>query len=74
MDMITRTKTKHINITKNMSIFFSAVCHDSKTHVISNPVIAAILDVILSILQRWKQHQHSSRILPIQPLLKTIRE
>ena len=53
IDMITRTKTKLINITKNKSplFFFCAVYH-SKSHVISHPVIAAILDVILSILQR----------------------
>ena len=52
MDMITRIKTKNITITKNKSvIFFNAVYH-SKAHVISHPVIAAILDVILNILQR----------------------
>ena len=45
-------KTKHITITKNKSTLFSfrAVYH-SKTHVISHPVIAVILNVILSILQ-----------------------
>ena len=77
-DIFTRTKTKHITISKNKSsIFFGAVYH-STTHVISHPVIAAIFDaifdVIFSILQRWKQHQHSSQIPQIQPLLKTIRK
>ena len=50
--------------------FFCAVYH-SKTHVISNPVIAAILDVILNILQHLKQYQHSSQIPQIRRLLKT---
>ena len=50
MDAITKTKTKHITITKNESLlcFFHAVYH-SKNHVIPHPVIAAILYVILNI-------------------------
>ena len=46
-----QNKDKNITITKNKSPFFCAVYH-SKTHVISNTVIAAILNVILNILQR----------------------
>ena len=47
---------------KRVLYFFRAVYH-SKNHVIPCPVIAAILDVILNILQRWKQQQYVSRIL-----------
>ena len=48
-----QNKDKNSTITKKYEsvIFFCAVYH-SKTHVISNPVIAAIFDVILNILQR----------------------
>ena len=46
-----QNKDKNINITKNKSQFFRAVYH-SKNHVIPHRVIAAILDVILNILQR----------------------
>ena len=46
-----QNKDKNITITKKESVFFCAVYY-SKIHVISNPVIAAILDVILNILQR----------------------
>ena len=47
-----QNKDKNITITKNKSpLFFRAVNH-SKNHVISNPVIAAILDAILNILHR----------------------
>ena len=50
-----QNKGKIITITKNNSllffIFFRAVYH-SKNHVIPHSVIAAILDVILNILQR----------------------
>ena len=52
--------------------FFRAV-HHSKTHVISHPVIAAILDVILNILQRWKKTCLSNSP-NIQQMLKTIRK
>ena len=49
MDKITRTKTNHITITKNKeSVIFSVQSIIAK---LSHPVIAAILDVILSILQ-----------------------
>ena len=51
MVTIPRTKT-NITITKNkILLFFGAVYH-SKNHVIPHPVIAAILDVVLNILQR----------------------
>ena len=74
MDTITKTKTKNIIFMKiRVCYFFHAVCH-SKIHVIPHPFIAAILDVILNILQQWKQQQHPSRILQIQPLMKTIRK
>ena len=47
-----QNKDKNITITKNRSLlfFFRAVYH-SKNYVIPHPVIAAILDVILNILQ-----------------------
>ena len=52
MDAILRTKTKTLPLPKiRVCYFFRAVCH-SKNHVISHPVIAAILDVILKKLQR----------------------
>ena len=52
MDMMTGRKTKKITLQKiRVRYFFNAVYH-SKKHVIPNPVIAAILDVILNILQR----------------------
>ena len=57
MDMITKTTTKTL---RKISLWFFRAVYHSKTHVISHPVIAAILEVILNILQRWKQHQHSS--------------
>ena len=46
------------SITKSMSlfVFFRAVYH-SKNHVILHSVIAAILDVFLSISKRRKQQQ-----------------
>ena len=51
MDMIIRTKTKTLPLQKiKVHYFFCAVYH-SKIHVVSNPVIAAIVDVILNILQ-----------------------
>ena len=51
MDTITRTKTKTLPLRKiRVCYFFRAVYH-SKSHVIPHPVIAAILDVILNILQ-----------------------
>ena len=48
-----KNKDKNITITKNKSVIFLAV-YQSKKHVIPNPVIAAILNVILNILQCWK--------------------
>ena len=50
MDTILRTKTKTLPLRKISQIFFHAVYH-SKNNVIPHPVIAAILDVILNILQ-----------------------
>ena len=49
-----QNKDKNITIMKNNSLLFfrgHAVYH-SKNHVIPHPVIAAMLDVILNILQR----------------------
>ena len=40
--------------------------------MIHHSVIASILDVILNISKRNKQQQYASKILQIQPLLKTI--
>ena len=52
MDTILRTKTETLPLRKiRVCYFFCAVYH-SKNHVIPHPVIAAILDVILSILKR----------------------
>ena len=47
-----QNKDKNITIAKNKSLlfFFRAVYH-SKNRVITHPVIAAILDIILNILQ-----------------------
>ena len=62
---------EHITISKNKSLcyFFRALYHTK--NVIPHPVIAAILEVILNILQRWKQHQQqASQILQIQLLIK----
>ena len=50
MDTITRTKTKN-NITKNSPLFFPCCSVSKQKHVIPHPVIAAILDIILNILQ-----------------------
>ena len=43
---------KNITITKNKSLLFFRAVYHSKNHVIPQPVITAILDVILNILQR----------------------
>ena len=54
MDTVLRTKTKTLPLLNiRVCYFFCAVYH-SKNHVISHPVIAAFLEVILNILQRWK--------------------
>ena len=64
-----------ISITKSMSLFFFfRAMYYSKKHVIPHSVIAAILDVILSISKRRKQQQYAGQILQIQPLLKIIRK
>ena len=47
-----QNKDKNITITKNKSLLFFRAVYNSKNHVISNPVIAAILDAILNILHR----------------------
>ena len=46
-----RTKTKTLPLPNKSLLFFSEQCIIAK-HVISHPVIAAILDVILKNLQR----------------------
>ena len=51
MDTITRTKTKTLPLGKIRVCYFFRVLYGSKIHVIPHPVIAAILDVILNILQ-----------------------
>ena len=62
-----RNKDKNITIMKNKSVIFSMQC----ILVIPHPVIAAIWDVILNILQRWKTKTCQSNF-KIQP--KTIRK
>ena len=47
-------KDKNITITRNKSLLFLCAVYHSKNHVIPHCVIAAILDVILNILQCWK--------------------
>ena len=47
-----QNKYKNITITKIKNLLFFQVVYYSKNHVIPHPVIAAILDVILNILQR----------------------
>ena len=47
-----QNKDKNITITKNKCLFFFRAVYYSKNHVIPHPVIAAILNVILNILQR----------------------
>ena len=52
------------SIMKSMSLlFFFRAVYYSKNHVIPHSVIAAILDVILSIPKRRKQQQYASQIL-----------
>ena len=52
MDTIPRTKTRILPLRKiRVCYFFRAVYHN-KTHVIPHPVGAAILNVVLNILQR----------------------
>ena len=45
-------KDKNITITKIKSLLFFHAMYYSKNHVIPHPVTAAILNVILNILQR----------------------
>ena len=71
MDMIPRTKTKTLPLRKLKACYFFHAVYYSKNHVIPHPVIAAILNVILNILQRWKTTITSCQILQIQ--MKTIR-
>ena len=47
-----QNKDKNITITKNKSLLFFCAVYHSKTHVISFPVITAILDILLNILHR----------------------
>ena len=47
-----QNKDKNIPITKNKSLLFFCAVYHSKNHVIPQPVVAAILDVILNILKR----------------------
>ena len=47
-----QNKDKNIAIMKNKSLLFFRAVYHSKNHVILHPVIAAISDVILNILQR----------------------
>ena len=65
-DTIIRTKkttTKNITITKTRVCYFFRAVYQNKNHVIPHPDIAAILDVILNILPRWKEQQCAVRIL-----------
>ena len=54
MDTITRTKTKTLPFWKIKRPWFFRTVYHNKKRVIPHPVIAAILDVILNILQSWK--------------------
>ena len=47
-----QSKYKNITLTKNKSLLFFRAVYHRKEQVIPHPVIAAILDVILNILQR----------------------
>ena len=47
-----QNRDKNITITKIKSLLFSHAVSYSNNHVIPHPVIAAILNVILNILQR----------------------
>ena len=49
-----QNKDKNKTITKNKSVLFFHAVYRRKNHVIPHRVIAAILDVILNILQCWK--------------------
>ena len=71
MNTIIKTKTEKALRKARVCCFCRAVYYN-KNHVIPHSVIAAILDVILSILKRRKQQQYASQILQIQPLLKII--
>ena len=48
----TQNKYKNITLTKNKSLLFFHAVYHRKEHVIPQPVIAAILSVILNISQR----------------------
>ena len=50
--MDSQNKDKNITITKNKSLLLFPAVYHSKNHVIPNPVITVILDVILNILKR----------------------
>ena len=52
IDTIPRTKTKTLPLRKLRVCYFFHAMYYSKNHVIPHPVIAAILNVILNILQR----------------------
>ena len=53
MNTITRAKTKKtLSLRKIRVCYYFRVVNHSKNHVIPHPVIAAILKVILNILQR----------------------
>ena len=54
MDMIPRTKTKTLPLRKLRVCYFFHPVYYSKNHDIPHPVIAAILNVTLNILQRCK--------------------
>ena len=51
MDKITRTGQKHYHYEKQEYVIFPMQCIITK-HMILHPIIAAILDFILNILQR----------------------
>ena len=54
MDTISRTKTKTEPLRKLRVCYIFRAVYQSKNHLIPHPVIAAILDVILNVLKRWK--------------------
>ena len=49
-----QNKDKDITIMKNKRLLFFCAVYHSKNHMIPHLVIAAILDVILNIILRWK--------------------
>ena len=58
-----QNKDKTLPLRKIRVCYFFRAVNQSKKHVFSHPVIAAILNVILNILQRWKT---TIRTMPVK--------